>query len=66
MISESAQELAAPMQAREQSTRIGKAQDRAALGHDSLINTTHSNPSQSHFMLRQQRIAEISALAATD
>ena len=53
-ISESAQELASPMQAREQSTRIEKTQDRAAPGHDSLINTTHSNPSQSHFMLRQQ------------
>ena len=66
MLSESAKELECPVQATEQPIRMGKAQDRAAPGHDSVTDTTHSSPIQSHFMLRQQQIAETNASAATD
>ena len=58
--------IASPVQAREQPIRMGKPQDRAAPGHDSLTDTTHSNPSRSHFMLRQQQVAETNLAAATD
>ena len=66
VVSESVQELASPVRARELPIRMGKAQDRAAPGHDLLTDTTHSDPSQSHLMLTQQQVAETSTSAATD
>ena len=39
MVSESAQKLGSPKQAKEQPIRMGKAQDHAAVGHDSLTDT---------------------------
>ena len=38
--------IVSPVQAREQSIRMGKPQDRAASGQDSLTDTTHSNHSR--------------------
>ena len=58
--------IVSSVQAREQPIRMGKPQDRAAPGHDSFTDTTHSNPSRTHFMLRQQQIAETNSSAATD
>ena len=66
MVSESAKELECPVQAKEQPIRMGEAQDRATPGYHSFTHTTHSSHRESHFMLRQQQMTEINALAATD
>ena len=66
MVSESVKELEYPVQAREQPIIVGEARDCANPGHRSFTHTTHCSPTQSHFMLRQQQIAETSISAATD
>ena len=60
------QELESSMQARDKSTAGGNPQDHADPDDDPVTDTTRSSPIQSHFMLRQQQLADINASVARD
>ncbi len=71
MVFESIQELETPVQVStvrrgEESMRAGNVQSLGALGDDSVTDSANVNPCPSHFMLKQQRMAEIEALLKTD
>ena len=61
MVLESPQELESPAEARDESVRVGRAQEIAVLDDDVIENAIYSNPHQSHFMLRQQQMANMNA-----
>ena len=66
MAIESAQELESSVHARDKPLSAENAQDLAALGDDPVIESANGSPSRSHFMLRQQQMADIDDSMATD
>ena len=66
MAIESAQELESSVPARDMPLPAEKAQDLATLGDDPVIDSASGSPSRSHFMLRQQQMANIDGSMATD
>lgn len=62
MVLESAQELGSPVGARD---KVENAQGLAAPVEGPITDSTHVNPSRSHFMLRQQQMLDIDVVTAT-
>lgn len=62
MVLESAQELGSSVVA---SDKVENAQGLAAPVEDPVTDSTHVNPSRSHFMLRQQQMLDIVVVTAT-